>query len=258
MFKFQQTNGISIIFIFFLFFIAEYTAQSAEYKNIIFHKISFTIADINLKKDTLRLFWKSPTTGKPFISIEALQKWLEKTGQQLEMATNAGIYEIGNMPLGLYIENSQILIPLNQNQGMGNFYLKPNGIFVMGDKKASILESSQFSSIKWPIHFATQSGPLLLINRKIHPSFNKNSTNNVIRNGVGISSTHHIIIAISNAPVSLYDFALLFRDYLKCDNALYLDGVISKMYIPKLNRMEKLDSFAALFAVITQTKQNAQ
>jgi uncharacterized protein YigE (DUF2233 family) len=235
-------------------FVGESEAISAEYKNITFHKTPFTVAKIDLKKDTLRLFWKNPNTGKPFISIEALQKWLKETGYQLEMATNAGIYEIGNAPLGLYIENSQVLIPFNQNQGQGNFYLKPNGIFVMGDKKASILESSQLPSVKWPIHFATQSGPLLLMNREIHPAFSKNSANKVIRNGIGISSDHQVVIAISNAPVTLYEFALLFRDYLKCDDALYLDGVISKMFIHKLYRIEKQGNFAALFGVITPIK----
>jgi uncharacterized protein YigE (DUF2233 family) len=124
----------------------------------------------------------------------------------------------------------------------------------MGDKKATILESSQLSSVKGAIHFATQSGPLLLMNRKIHPAFSKNSLNKLIRNGIGISSAHQVVIAISNAPVTLYEFALLFRDYLKCDNALYLDGVISKMYVHKLNRIETQGNFAALFGVITQTK----
>jgi uncharacterized protein YigE (DUF2233 family) len=58
------------------------------------------------------------------------------------------------------------------------------------------------------------------------------------------------VIVISNTPVNLYDFAILFRDYLTCDNALYLDGVISKVYVPKLNRVEEEGNFAALFGVI--------
>lgn len=237
-----------------LWFIHVPNVFSAEYKNITFHNASFSVAIIDLRKDSLRLFWKNPITNQPFISIAALKKWLEKTGTSLEMATNAGIYDVGNKPLGLYIENNQLLIALNERKGEGNFYLKPNGIFIMDDKQAAILESSQLSSVNWSIRFATQSGPLLVMNRKIHAAFRKNSASKVIRNGIGISSANQVVIVISNTPVNLYDFATLFRDYFKCSNALYLDGVISKMYVPKLNRVEEEGDFSALFGVITRLK----
>jgi uncharacterized protein YigE (DUF2233 family) len=146
--SFRQPSFVaSIILALVLSLLGEPVAISAEYKNITFHQASFTVAKIDLKKDALRLFWKNPTTNQAFISIAELKKWLGKTGYQLEMATNAGIYEVGNTPLGLYIEDGKVLIPLNQKKGLGNFYLKPNGVFVMGDRQAAILESSQFSSI---------------------------------------------------------------------------------------------------------------
>lgn len=34
-------------------------------------------------------------------------------------------------PQGLYIENSKILSPLDTTNAEGNFYLKPNGVFLL-------------------------------------------------------------------------------------------------------------------------------
>ena len=54
-----------------------------------------------------------------------------------------------------------------------------------------------------------------------------------IRNGLGTSSKKfhkYVFIAISVDKVNFYDLAFLFQNVFKCDNALYLDGVISKLY----------------------------
>jgi uncharacterized protein YigE (DUF2233 family) len=65
-----------------------------------------------------------------------------------------------------------------------------------------------------------------------------------LRNGVGIISKNTkskiVVLAISDSKVNFYDFALLFKEILGCENALYLDGAISKMYI-KGDPINKLD-----------------
>jgi uncharacterized protein YigE (DUF2233 family) len=38
------------------------------------------------------------------------------------------------------------------------------------------------------------------------------------------------VLIISEGKVNLYEFALLFQFMFKCDNAIYLDGAISKAY----------------------------
>ena len=45
-----------------------------------------------------------------------------------------------------------------------------------------------------------------------------------------------VVFAISNEPVTFYEFASLFRDALHCDNALFLDGSVSALYAPNLGR----------------------
>ncbi len=37
---------------------------------------------------------------------------------------------------------------------------------------------------------------------------------------------------------------------LNCKNALYLDGAISKMYLPALNRFDTTNNFGAMIGVI--------
>jgi uncharacterized protein YigE (DUF2233 family) len=44
------------------------------------------------------------------------------------------------------------------------------------------------------------------------------------------------VFAISDEPINFYDFALLFREQLKCPDALYLDGNVSSLYAPSLGR----------------------
>jgi len=85
---------------------------------------------------------------------------------------------------------------------------------------------------------ATQSGPLLVIDGKLHPALTDGSKNVHIRNGVGINKDGKVVFVISNQKTNFYDFASLFKEVLECDNALYLDGAISKMFINETNRNE--------------------
>ena len=85
------------------------------------------------------------------------------------------------------------------------------------------------------VECATQSGPLLVSDGIFHPAIRLNSPNKLIRNGVGIRSDGHLYFVISTTPVSFHEMATLFRDYLDCPDALYLDGTVSALYAPKAN-----------------------
>ncbi|WP_171524391.1 phosphodiester glycosidase family protein, partial [Acinetobacter baumannii] len=64
------------------------------------------------------------------------------------------------------------------------------------------------------VRFATQSGPMLLIDGQLHPKLAENGTSLQIRNAVGVGLNGSAWFAISNAPVSFGRFARLFRDKL--------------------------------------------
>ena len=48
-----------------------------------------------------------------------------------------------------------------------------------------------------------------------------------------------ITFAISERPVNLHHFARLFRDQVGCRNALYLDGTMSSLYAPAIERADR-------------------
>jgi uncharacterized protein YigE (DUF2233 family) len=189
--------------------------------------------------------------GSRFGNAEALEQWSRTRGKSLRFATNAGIFSWTYNPLGLFIKDGQEIVALNSDEGSGNFYMKPNGVFYVEAQVAHIVETSQYHP-SGKVTLASQSGPLLLINGRLNPAFKKGSDNRTIRNGVGVKDGREAFFAISNGGINFWDFSELFRDKLGCENALYLDGLISKMYVPELRRDQKGGYFAALFAVFEE------
>ena len=141
---------------------------------------------------------------------------------------NAGMFHANHEPVGLQILDGTILNPLNTDDGKGNFFLKPNGVFAIGEDGAVVQATEDFDvSQQWSI--ATQSGPLLLLNGEYHPKLRPESPNFHIRNGVCVSEgVVHFVI--SDEPVRFYDLASLMKEELGCQDGLYLDGAVSRLY----------------------------
>ena len=186
------------------------------------------------EEQQLGLYWKRPD-GTAYGTIQALREALLKEGKQLLFATNGGIYSKGYTPLGLYIENGKRYYRLNRGKGGGNFFLLPNGVFYITDEGAAVVDAAGYNP-RQKVRHAIQSGPLLVKNGELHPRFIKSSASLYVRNGVGVDREGRVVFAISDMPVNFHDFATLFRDRLDAPNALYLDGSISAMYAPELNR----------------------
>lgn len=190
-------------------------------------------------------------SGKPYGAFAPLAADLAGRSTYLRFAMNGGMYKDDRSPVGLYIENGRQLSPLNTNTGWGNFHLLPNGVFYLMSGKAGVMESRAFAASGLKPSFATQSGPMLVIDGKLHPSFLPDSDSLKIRNGVGVSKDGHVVFALSEDPVRFYDFAVLFRDALGCGNALFLDGTISSIYVPEWQRQ---DDFFPMGPIISVTE----
>ena len=144
---------------------------------------------------------------------------------------NAGMYDMQGNPIGLYIANGKTIHVLNLTDGAGNFHLKPNGVFWLDGNGPHVTESSAFALLKpQGVTLATQSGPMLVIDGKLHPAISPNGTSKYIRNGVGILPSGQPVFVISQKPVSFERLARLFRDGLGCRNALYFDGLVSALW----------------------------
>ena len=100
--------------------------------------------------------------------------------------------------------------------GASNFHLKPNGVFWIGDGVAGVEETSRYLAAAPPARFATQSGPMLVIDGRIHPKILPTGTSEKIRNGVCVRDGATVVFAIAEEPVTFYAFARLFRDGLSC------------------------------------------
>lgn len=203
----------------------------------------------NKRPDELRLFL-APPEGQPYGSFSALATDLKRNGEDLVFGMNGGMYAPDLQPVGLYIEAQRQIHPVNQRSGAGNFHLKPNGVFYFGSRSAGVMETSAFVKSGLKPEFATQSGPMLVINGEIHPKIQAEGTSQKIRNGVGVRDGHIIVFVISNDLVTFYQFASLFRDVLDCPNALYLDGSVSSLYAPGLGRADGLRPLGPIIAIV--------
>lgn len=208
----------------------------------------FTVISVDPVAQDLRLFW-GDENGKPFRGFVELSNWLQGKGKQLVFGMNAGMYHANAAPVGLLVLQGKQVSPLNLANGAGNFFLKPNGVFLLGPAGPQVLDATEYPKLAKSIRFATQSGPLLLRNGVIHPVFNPDSTSRLIRNGVGVSGKK-VVFVISEKPVSFYEFAIYFRDVLHCKDALYLDGVVSSLYSAQLQRSDQRADLGPLFGVV--------
>jgi len=203
---------------------------------------------VNLQKQRLDFYWKD-IDGSRFGSISKLKKYIENQGEQLVFAMNGGMYTKDGSPQGLYIERGKQHTPTDfKEKGYGNFYLQPNGIFYITKANTAMVcktANFYFANVK----YATQSGPMLLIDGEIHSKFIKGSSNLHIRNAVGILPNGNVIFAMSKKKINFYDLAEYFKS-LGCENALYLDGFVSKTYLPQKNWTSLDGNFGVIIAEV--------
>jgi prepilin-type processing-associated H-X9-DG protein len=185
-------------------------------------------------------------------SFASLQAALGQRAGDVAFAMNAGMFDDAGRPVGLMIEDGREVHAINRRtRGFGNFHLMPNGVFILRKNgRAEIVTSDRFDASP-SIAFATQSGPMLLIDGKIHPRFDPDGQSRYIRNGVGMGSDGKPLFVISVGAVSFGKFARFLRDRHQVRNALFFDGSVSSLWDPANNRM---DSFAELGPMVVAFK----
>lgn len=217
-----------------------------------FKNKTFDVYIVDIRSNTIRFYLDDKQGKGKNYSFSDIEKKLKESSSRLVFAMNAGMYNPARKPVGLYIEDGKEIVKINREkrQTDENFYMQPNGVFyITKEKKAYIVETDNYKDNK-DVVWATQSGPMLLSNGKINSNFRNGSPNLNIRNGVGIIDSTKVVFAISNQPVNFYDFSELFKNFFGCKNALYLDGAISKMYLPKLNRKDTGENLGPIITII--------
>lgn len=215
------------------FLLAPVAAEAADCRDTSFEGASYTLCEVTLGED-LRLFHSGPDGA--FGSFRKVDEALASEGKALGFAMNAGMYHRDLAPVGLYIEDGVEVSKLVTRDGPGNFGMLPNGVFCIGET-FRVVESRTFKKERPDCRYATQSGPMLVMNGELHPKLLADSDSTYVRNGVGVSGDgQRAVFAISNDAVNFHSFARFFRDELGLPDALYFDGNISRLYAPALKR----------------------
>ncbi len=221
---------------------------------VTFEGARFTVCTADPGRHEIRLV-VAGADGVPVREFDRLAAAVGLDASRLSFAVNAGMFEEDGSPVGLAIADGERRHKLNRRDASGNFHLKPNGVvFGNASGRWSVMETDAYAaSVRTP-DFATQSGPMLVIDGELHAQFDENGTSLHIRNGVGVDEAGRAHFAISEEAVSFGRFARLFRDRLHCPNALFLDGSVSRLWDAHGGRKDVGARVGPLLAVLDRAK----
>jgi uncharacterized protein YigE (DUF2233 family) len=210
----------------------------------------FTVCPFDARAHEVRLAWRGKDANA-LRSLAALEAALGPEAQRVRFAMNAGMYDEDGAPIGLYVEQGERLKRISLKGGPGNFHLLPNGVFAVDGKgQVSLTPSQEFTGrVKAPV-WATQSGPMLVIDGKLHPKLDADGPSRLVRNGVGVKDPGTAWFAISDEGVSFGRFARFFRDELGARNALFFDGTVSSLWDPGAGRQDAYPRLGPMVVVL--------
>jgi uncharacterized protein YigE (DUF2233 family) len=219
------------------------------FKTITFQGKQYFVCEINPDKYNLELYnvLDKKNSLHTFYKIDSARK-------DLVLVVNGGMFQEDLRPQGLYVSEGSTYRKVNKVvEGYGNFYMQPNGIFLLDKRhKPKVIPTTAYLAADFKPQLATQSGPMLVIDSVFNSHFTKGSSNLNIRNGVGVNRKGNIVLVTSEDFVNFYEFAELYRDKLHCNNALYLDGAVSQYYAPSIHRKPAQTSPLGVYLVISR------
>jgi len=210
----------------------------------------FIVCSYDARTQDLRLYSRAGSGGY-LRSLENLQRELGADARHIRFAMNAGMFNERGAPIGLYVEDGEEQKPISLTDGPGNFHLKPNGVFWQGGDGLLHIETSESYVLEnREPRWATQSGPMLVIEGGLHPRFAEDGASRFVRNGVGLRDSHTAYFVISSGMVSFGRFARFFRDELRCRDALFLDGTVSSLWAPGIGRSDDSHELGPMVVVL--------
>ncbi|MGE5952514.1 MAG: phosphodiester glycosidase family protein [Qipengyuania vulgaris] len=193
-----------------------------------------------------------PSGDAPYRSLTAYSK--AHSAGSIAFAMNAGMFDEEGKPIGYFVEDGNRLQELGTADGEGNFHMKPNGVFFGSGETWQVRTTEDFlANVRERPQFGTQSGPMLVIDGKLHPEISHDGESRLIRNAVGVDEKGRAHFVISNAAISFGKLARFYRDELNVKNALYLDGNVSALWNPATDR---LDTGAPIGPIVVVEKKD--
>ncbi len=164
-------------------FKAEKLGLKSDFTKIEYKGIRYFVFKCDPKKYKIELLNVLPNkTLCTMAKIRDLKK------DKLVFAMNGGMFMDNGIALGLFVHaGKQTRFPVRDTTGYGNFYVQPNGVFMMADGGAArVLTTVEFMFQQSGVMEATQSGPMLVHNGMCNRKFVDTSPNINIRNAVGV------------------------------------------------------------------------
>lgn len=214
-------------------------AAAGACEQVVFEQIPLVHCVADPARHRIRVDLGPSGGGAPYRSFAKLAEARGADAPPVAFAMNAGMFDGEGKPIGYYVEGGERLKQLNRNDGEGNFHLKPNGVFFGTGTRWRVMTAERFyADIGDRPEFGTQSGPMLLIDGKVHPEITADGPSRTTRNAVGVDAQGRAHFVIADGPISFGRLARYFRDELKTANALYLDGSVSALWNPASGRMD--------------------
>jgi uncharacterized protein YigE (DUF2233 family) len=222
-------------------------AGAVECATVDHAKLRFTTCRVDARTGLLGLYYRDPRSGTLVRDFAHLAKQLAGSGRKLTFAMNAGMFHPDFKPVGLLVIDGSEISPINRSQGSGNFFLQPNGVFLIDIDGPRVIATDEYRDLA-PT-FATQSGPMLLHRGQVPAIAAFRSRSRHLRNGVCVPEGATVAFVISEDEVTFREFADYFSSVLKCTEALYLDGSISSLYAPQMKRADARSDLGPMFGV---------
>ncbi|APE28804.1 phosphodiester glycosidase family protein [Aurantiacibacter gangjinensis] len=225
---------------------------------IVFEDTPFTHCTAEPGRHAVTMDLAPEDGGAPYRSLDAYSDAVGEDAARIALVMNGGMYDADGRPIGYYVEDGRRLALLNENEGPGNFHLLPNGVFYgeSEDGPWRVMETARFGEeVEDRPAFATQSGPMLVIDGDLHPDFDPDGESRKTRNAVGVDDAGRAHFLVSEAPVSFGKLARLYRDVLRVDNALFLDGTVSQIWDPASGRLDRGPDIGPLIVVTETTEE---
>jgi uncharacterized protein YigE (DUF2233 family) len=218
------------------------------------NKVAAYVSDLQVDVIRFHLYNQSDDC---YSQIQSLKTDLEAKSIKPLMITNAGMFKRDLTPVGLFkTAAGDTKFPLDtvSKHIEDNFHLYPNGVFYIDSLNMPHIQTTRdfyktYNFAYKSLKLATQSGPMLVIDNKIHDKFTVRSINEKIRSGVGIVGKCKVVFAVTVDNESFYNFASMLRDVFGCENALFLDGAISKMYLKGYEQINYSGQFGPMISI---------
>ncbi len=91
-------------------------AEAVPCRSETFEGNSFTVCEVDLRQDTVRLFWKE-RDGRPYNFLQALPQRVDEDSGPLLFATNAGMFTLATNPLVFTWRTGKSLCTLLRDPG---------------------------------------------------------------------------------------------------------------------------------------------